>query len=618
MQSLPFIRGLPVLFIQPFLHLPVLKFLFSLLADKACLYLGVIILLMLSNDTVEAGLFGGLFGDDAPPPSISLSAPEPVADLLKTHFRLPTEALEDETARATFMRRAQREISELLATEGYFMPRITLHLSTPGEVPQLEVAPGPRTMVVGVHIEFKGDLSVDEPGRRARIEKLRSAWSLKEGQPFRSPAWEEAKSVLLSNVAGEDYVAAQIEESRAEIDPDSSQARLRVIVNSGPAFRFGELDIKGLNRYEPSLISGLAPFKPGDLYRRDQLLSFQTKLQNLPQFSSAAVNIQPDEVTHQAAPVEVVLSEAKSKRVGFGAGYSSNTGARGEVTYMNNDFLNNALRLNSGLRIEQKRQSLTGSIDSVADASGTWFSLGAAADRTFIQQLETIRQKVGVSRNQLLDKTETRLSLNWQRENRDPKGGLEQINQTLVLDGYLRYRSVDNPLFPRDGSVSELRIGGGKRELLSDQDFLRTYARHQFWYPVGKRDVLFLRGELGYTFAPSRFGIPQEYLFRAGGIQSVRGYAFQRLGVREGSAVVGGRVMFTGSIEYNHWLTRNWGAAIFTDVGDAADTIGGLNPAVGYGGGVRWRSPVGPLAVDVARGQRDGKFRFHFSIAVAF
>jgi translocation and assembly module TamA len=76
--------------------------------------------------------------------------------------------------------------------------------------------------------------------------------------------------------------------------------------------------------------------------------------------------------------------------------------------------------------------------------------------------------------------------------------------------------------------------------------------------------------------------------------------------------------MFTGSIEYDHWFTRNWGAAIFTDVGDAADTIGGLNPAVGYGGGIRWRSPVGPLAVDVARGQRDGKFRLHFSIAVAF
>ena len=604
------------MFIQPFLS--VLKFLFPLLANKACLYLGVVILLMLGNSTVEAGLFGGLFGDDAPPPSIRLSAPEPVSDLLKTHFRLPTEPLEDETARATFMRRALREISELLATEGYFMPTITLHLSTSGEIPQLEVAPGPRTMVTEAHIEFKGDLAVDEPVRRARVEKLRSAWSLREGQPFRSPAWEEAKAVLLSNVAGEDYAVAQIEESKAEIDADSSQARLWVVVNSGPAFRFGDLDIRGLVRYEQSLISSLAPFTPGDPYRRDQLLSFQTKLQNLTQFSSAAVNIQPDTATSRAVPVEVVLSEAKLQRVSVGGGYSSNTGARGELTYTNNDFLHRALRLNGGVRIEQKRQSVATTIDSVPDASGQWFSVGAGAERTFIQELETIRQKVGVSRNQLAGKIETRLAVNWQREDREPTGGVQQTNQTLVLDGYLRQRSVDNPLFPRDGSMTELRIGGGSQQLLSDQDFLRTYARHQFWYPVGKRDVLFLRGELGYTFAPSRFGIPQEYLFRAGGIQSVRGYAFQRLGVQEGSAVVGGRVMVTGSIEYNHWLTRNWGAAIFTDVGDAADTIGALDPVVGYGGGIRWRSPVGPLAVDVARGHRDEKFRFHFSIAVAF
>jgi translocation and assembly module TamA len=129
---------------------------------------------------------------------------------------------------------------------------------------------------------------------------------------------------------------------------------------------------------------------------------------------------------------------------------------------------------------------------------------------------------------------------------------------------------------------------------------------------------LFLRGEVGYTFAPSRFGIPQEYLFRAGGIQSVRGYSFQSLGVHEGQAVVGGRVMATGTIEYNHWITPSWGAAIFTDVGDAADSVRSLDMAVGYGGGIRWRSPVGPLALDLARGQRDGKLRMHFSIAVAF
>ncbi|MBA4143040.1 MAG: outer membrane protein assembly factor [Nitrosospira sp.] len=552
------------------------------------------------------------------PPSITITAPESVRDLLRTHFVLPTEADMDETARAAFMRRAQREISDLLATEGYFTPRITLEL-TPSDKPAvLDVEPGPRTLVDELSIEFKGDIAIDEPERRARVEKLRDAWSLRAGQPFRSSVWEEAKAVLLSSVAGDDYLAATIEESRAEVDAISSRARLSVTVDSGPAFRYGNLIITGLNRYDQSLISGLTPFKAGDRYRRDQLLAFQTKLQNLPQFGSAVVHIAPDEAVHEAAPIEVVLSEAQSQRVAFGGGYSSNTGARGEISYTNNDLLDRALRLNSMLRLEQKRQTFWTNLDSIPDRTGRWFSLGANVERTFIQQLETMRERVGISRNQLSGNFETRLAINWQREDRDPKGGLHQVNQTLALDGQLRHRNVDNPLFPRDGSITELRIGGGSSQVLSDQDFLRTYVRHQFWYPVGDRHVLFLRGELGYTFAPSRFGIPQEYLFRAGGIQSVRGYAFQRLGVREGQAVVGGRAMATGTVEYNHWFIPNWGGAVFADIGDAADSMQRLEPVVGYGGGIRWRSPVGPLALDLARGHRDGKLRMHFSIAVAF
>ncbi|PTR05790.1 autotransporter secretion outer membrane protein TamA [Nitrosospira sp. Nsp5] len=550
-------------------------------------------------------------------PPVIISAPESLRNLLKTHFQLPAEPVVDDIARATFMRRARQEISELLATEGYFTPALTLQ-STPDETPVLEVAPGPRALITEVRIEFKGDLAVDAPERRARIESLRAAWPLRAGDPFRSPAWEEAKAALISSVSRDDYAAAVIDESKAEVDPVSARVRLLVIVDSGPVFHYGNIVIKGLNRYDPKLVNNLAPFKAGDPYRRDQLQAFQTKLQNLAQFGSALVSVEPDVAAHQAAPVEVTLSETQSQRISFGGGYSSNTGARGEINYGNHNFLGRALRFSSLLRLEQKRQSLAMAVDSLPNRAGRWFSLGAGIDRTTIEDLDTLREKVALNRNQLVGKTETRIGINWQREDRDPKGGLHQTNQTLVLDGQLRYRSVDDALFPRDGSVIEFRIGGGSKQLLSDQSFLRTYYRHQYWYPVGKRDVLFLRGEAGYTFADSRFGIPQEYLFRAGGIQSVRGYDFQSLGVQEGQAIVGGTAMVSGTIEYNHWLTREWGAAVFTDAGDAADSLHRLHLAVGYGGGIRWRSPVGPLALDLARGQRDGKLRLHFSIAVAF
>jgi translocation and assembly module TamA len=34
--------------------------------------------------------------------------------------------------------------------------------------------------------------------------------------------------------------------------------------------------------------------------------------------------------------------------------------------------------------------------------------------------------------------------------------------------------------------------------------------------------------------------------------------------------------------------------------------------------GARWRSPVGPLNLDVAQGLDEGKLRLHFSVGLAF
>jgi hypothetical protein len=83
----------------------------------------------------------------------------------------------------------------------------------------------------------------------------------------------------------------------------------------------------------------------------------------------------------------------------------------------------------------------------------------------------------------------------------------------------------------------------------------------------------------------SREGIPSTFLFRTGGDQTVRGYAFESLGVRQGDAVLGGRYLFIGSIEYTHWFAPAWGLAVFADGGNAWDT-GSFDPVYGLGGGV--------------------------------
>ncbi|MFA6971999.1 MAG: BamA/TamA family outer membrane protein [Gallionella sp.] len=546
---------------------------------------------------------------------ITLSAPNSLQDLLQAHFKLPGASLPDETARATFMRRAQREIGELLATEGYYTPTVTLRPAGLDGVQTLQVIPGPRTQVSELDIEFKGDLAVDTPEHRARIERLRAAWPLGLGEPLRSTDWETAKAALLALVAREDYAAAQIELSQADVDPATATARLTVVIDSGPAFRFGELAVSGLDHYDKNLVIRQAPFKTGDPYRRALLLTFQARLQNMPQFASAVVNIEPDTSAHQAAPVQVVLSEAKTRRVAVGVGFSTNNGARSEINYLNHNFLGSAWNLSSGLRLEQKRQAFSAGIDSLPDENGYLLSWGVGSEATLIEGLKTQRNKLGVTRSRTRGQLETRTGLNWQQEDRKATGGIQERIQALVPDWQWHRRAVDDLLYPRRGTVTEFRVGGGSRHLMSSQDFLRSYARHQIWWPIGERDVVSLRGEVGVTAALSRLGIPQEYLFRAGGSQSVRGYAYQSLGVHEGAAVVGGRSIATGSIEYTHWLSHDWGAAVFTDVGGVTDVLHTLRMSTGYGSGVRWRSPVGPLAMDLAWGQTS--LQLHFSLAVA-
>lgn len=544
------------------------------------------------------------FADDPPkrsknpPPAaitLTVDAPASVKRLIEQFITLPEQGFEDKTSQAIFIRKVKREITELLATEGFFTPEIEYKKTAPDKPAALLITAGPRTRVASLSIEFQGDLAADTPDRRLRAESLRAKWPLTPGKIFRGARWEDAKAALLSSVMERDYAAARIVRSQAKIDTDAAQAMLTVVIDSGPAFRFGELAVTGLERYDLDVLQRNLPFRSGDPYRRDQLLSFQAALQNSLLFNSATVAIEPDPDLHESVPIAVTLSEAQAKRLGAGVGYSSNNGARGEINYHDHNFLRRAWSLNSLLRLEQRRQTFAARVDTLPDASHFRYTFDARAEMTDIKNLKTFNQRVDLSRIRTTANSIMQLSLNWQREEREPVGAPDTVNETLALDFWWRYYNVDNPVYARNGFVSDMRLGGGSRHVLSERDFIRSYFRHQHWWPIGTRDTFYLRAEVGYTHASSRLGLPQEYLFRAGGIQSIRGYDFLSLGVREGNAIVGGRAMATGTVEYVRWLMDNWGAAVFADAGDATDSWRDFSLGLGYGAGVRWRSPAGPF-----------------------
>ncbi len=548
--------------------------------------------------------------------SPELVAPDTVYPLLAEHVSL--SEVVDATAAATSERRWQREVSELLATEGYFTPRVTLRRGEGGW--RLEVDPGPRSLIGEVQIEIEGELDAE------RRQALVSGWPLKSGQPFRQASWDAAKSGLLADLLAIDFAAARITATRADVDPQAKRVDLRVSAETGPRYRFGELNIAGLRRYAPDLVARLnTHVKPGEPYREERLLALQAALQSTPYFASVSVTLDreaavdgPSADGWLTAPVRVQIRERAPYQVSLGVGYSTNTGARVEGSFRNSDFLNRAWELQTGVRLEQLRQ--TAFVDAFLPPGERLQrdGVGVAAENSEIEKLGIRRVGVGATRVQRRGSIEQRLGVNWQREKESPEGAPATTNRALTAQLGWIWRHLADPLDPADGVSLQWQLGGASKQLLSDQNFVRGYLRYSQGVLLDARNALLFRGEVGATLAPSSKGIPQDFLFRTGGSNTVRGYPYLSLGVKEGEATVGGRYLLVMSAEYTHWLTAQWGAAVFVDAGNATDDWQAISPALGYGMGARWKSPAGPLGIDLAYGQRDGSLRLDFSLAIPF
>ena len=203
-------------------------------------------------------------------------------------------------------------------------------------------------------------------------------------------------------------------------------------------------------------------------------------------------------------------------------------------------------------------------------------------------------------------------------ENQTVGPTVSEQNKALVLGYAWTHRTDGRAFYPVRGHVTNLQAGVASDALLSDTSFVRLYGRHTEFFKLGDKGRLILRGELGAVMADHRQGIPTDFLFRAGGENSVRGYDYQSLGLDVPGGVASVRNLATASVEYNYFFTPTWGAALFVDAGDAADSFDALVPAVGAGVGVRYKSPIGPINVDVAYGDKTGNVLLQFELGVAF
>ena len=563
------------------------------------------------------------------PVTVEWRAPEPLRALFREHLK-PPEIDEGErrwNSLRPWLRDMRRRIPEVAGSEGYFSATVDIQME--GEDRErvvITVTPGPRTTVADVEIAFEGDLAREGAEREARRRQLREAWTLKPGAPFRSADWEVAKTKLQEDLVEEDYAAGELVRSEAVVDAESARARLTLVLDSGPPFTLGDVEIHGIDKYSEGVVRRLVDLRRGERYSTARLTELQRLLQEGPWFSSVVIDVPRDRERPAMVPVSLTVTERPRREVGLSVGYGTDDGARAEVAFRHRDLFDRGFDLQSSVRVGQERQ--IGYVD-VYMPPGIYESrkrgaipfkdsVGVLAERSTFENLDISRFAVAGYRHFKLDEFETRVGLSYQIERSKPEGAEERIKRALAPIIAVTWRHVDNIFDPRRGGVLNVQFAAGSKALASGDDFLKTYAQYQYWIPLGVNDQLLLRTEIGRTHTPGRERIPEDFLFRAGGSRSNRGYAFQSLGVQEGQAVVGGRYLATGTVEYVHWLNEKWGAAAFVDVGDAKDDVKEWKANQSYGIGARFRTPAGPFALDLAYAEGPRKFRLAFSVTVAF
>ncbi|AXE91590.1 autotransporter assembly complex protein TamA [Paraburkholderia sp. DD10] len=511
-----------------------------------------------------------------------------------------------------------QQVRDLASTQGYFTPVVRTDVRTVDDKKRVTVSvdPGPLTTISSISISFRGAVLTEDP---AQENTARFAFSLHEGDPFSQGGWDDAKNAALKALQARRYLGAKIYHSEARVDPRTHEATLSVTYESGPTFTMGKLDVSGTRRYPEQIVDNVNPISVGDIYDVQRVAELQRQLQNTPYYASVAIDVDSDPAKPLETPMHVKVSEYPYNSVRGGVGYSTDNGPLIQGAYSYLDTFGKAWPFTIEGRVDQNQQY--GQIQlAMPPGRRAWTnSVLASYTTTDVSDTRIYSIRAGVQRARTSQFIDYNYSILFYQDRLDQNAIAPTTSRALVPSWSWTRRHTDDPLFPRSGNLLHVEAGFAVKGVLTDQTFIRGYARGQQYLPIGKEDIVLLRAELGGVFTSgSSSGIPASLLFRAGGSNSVRGYGYQSIGNSVAGSVLPTKYLVTATAEYQHWFTHDWGAAAFFDIGTATDTWGEKVFYPGVGIGARWRSPVGPVNVDVAYGIRNQSVRPYLTLGIAF
>ncbi|MBJ9720435.1 outer membrane protein assembly factor [Acinetobacter calcoaceticus] len=338
-------------------------------------------------------------------------------------------------------------------------------------------------------------------------------------------------------------------------------------------------------------------------------------------------------------PVIVTLNADKLNSLETGVGYGTDTGARLRSQYRRSIVNKYGHSFDANMEVSQIRQSIDGRYSiPYKHPLNDYFNIVGGYER---ETRNNIGPDVGLLTESAVlggERIIKRPLGNWQhtfgvryRLDRLTQQGNVDISelpdafktaaseQEALLFSYETSKTTSNTrLNPTKAFKQTYKLELGSESLLSDANMAIASAGWRFIYSLGENDdhQFVGRSDLSYIFTDDFNKVPYNLRFFTGGDQTIRGFDYKSLSPEVDGYKIGGQALAVGSLEYNYQFKDGWRAAIFSDFGNAYDKDFNNPAAYSVGVGIRWKSPIGPIRLDVASGISDENhpIRLHFFI----
>jgi translocation and assembly module TamA len=497
-------------------------------------------------------------------------------------------------------RRAEKQIRTALEPYGYYNASVQSDLASEGDNFRavLHVKPGDAVKVTSVDIRIDG-----QTDDLKAIKAARKAFSPQEGQRLDHADYERSKAAIQASLFSVGYLDAELVTHRVEVERASNSAKILLEWKLGERYRFAETDFEG-GQFSDDFMQRFIPWEVGDYYAQDELLALQQRLFDANYFSISQVEPDTAKAADGSIPISVTLAPAKRTIYtgGVFVGTDTGVGIRGGVERRWVNRKGHKLKFETILAQRLKTLATLYQIPLPGKNNHSLnFGITYRDENTKTSESRTLR----------LAANDSQVWRGWTRtiglqfltgdfKVADVKGSTTLLYPEISMSR----KRADNFNFPRKGWSLTVAARAGQKGLVSDTSFAQVIADAKWIHGLGDNGRFIARGSAGYTQVGEFDKLPPELRFFAGGDRSIRGYPYQTVGPRqlfEGDTeakVIGGKELLVGSAEYEYYFTPTWGAATFVDVGDAFSG-NNFDLKIGAGFGLRWRSPVGLVRVDL-------------------